>query len=69
MVGNIEDVDHEQLAQTLYIAVALSELSSVLLYLCLDEADEAYAEELEIQPCNGTAIVDQCNLMGRRLNA
>ncbi len=69
MVGNIEDVYHEQMAQTLYIALALSEPSPVLLYSYLDKADEAYAERLERQPWNGTAIVDQCNLMGRRLNA
>ena len=69
MVGNIEDVYHKQMAQSLHIAVALSEPSSVLLYSYLDEEDESYAERLEVQPWNGPEIVDRCNLMGRRLNA
>lgn len=69
MVVNIEDVYHKQMAQSLQIAVTLSEPSSVLLYSYLDQEDESYAERLEIQPWNGPEIVDRCNLMGRRLNA
>lgn len=54
MLGNIEDVYHEQMAQTLHTAVALSgRPSPVLLYFDMDEADEAYAENLEIQPWSG----------------
>ena len=69
MVGNIEDVYHDQMAKSLHIAVALSEPSSVLLYSYLDEEDEDFAEKLEIQPWDGTEVVNRCNLMGRWLNA
>ncbi len=57
------------MAKSLLIAVALSEPSSVLLYSYLDEKDKDFAEKLEIQPWNGTEVVNRCNLMGRRLNA
>ncbi|CAD6572041.1 MAG: hypothetical protein ASARMPRED_005011 [Alectoria sarmentosa] len=69
MVGNIEDIYHEQMAQTLHIALSLSEPSPVLLYCFLDEADEAYAERPETKPWDVPEIFSQCKVMGRRLNA
>ena len=60
MVGNIEDIYHEQMAQTLHIALSLSEPSPVLLYSLLDEADEAHAERPETKPWDVPEILGQC---------